>query len=388
VRDLIGIGISNAEIDAIFKALEMTVTGSGDHACAVGIPSWRGDLEREVDLIEEVARIHGLDQIPTPAPHAELVPDADDTAIRRTSQLRGRLVGLGLREIMNYTYLSPQLLNLFTLDRPDERVVLPNPLSQDQSVLRTSLLPQVVESLGRNANRQIRRAAFFEIGRTYHRGGDGTHRETSRVAVGLLGPVGRQGIDLRSPVGAEEMFLAVKGIWEALAGNQQVAGWSLEAGTIPGLRAGYATWIQVDGKPVGRLGLLQRTIAREWRITEPVGVFEVEAGVLIAADTARVRVQPVPVYPATARDLALVVDTAVTHRQVRDIVQSVSPKELENVELFDIFTGEGIGAGKKSLAYSFTYRSGERTLTDEQANRLHDEITDALLSGLKAEIRS
>ena len=388
VRDLTGMDVPDPEIEGIFRSLEMEVADAGDGACAVTVPSWRGDIRQEIDLVEEVARIYGLDKVPVSSPRSELVAGADDTPIRRTIQLRGRLVGLGLREIMNYSLLSPQLLDRFGLDAPTGRVVLPSPLSQDQSILRTSLIPQMVESLGRNANRQIREAAFFELGRTYHRGPDGALGETPRLTVGLLGPVGRSGIDRRRPVAPEEMFLAVKGVWEALAAAQQVADWQLVPGPSPALRDRFALEIRIGGRTAGRLGLLHRRIAREWRITEPVGVFEVTLEPLIAADTARVRVRPVPVFPAIVRDIALVVDETVRHQQVLEIVAAAAAKDLESVELFDIFRGEGIGAGRKSLAYSFTYRSAERTLTDEEANRLHEAVARALVDRLPAEVRA
>jgi phenylalanyl-tRNA synthetase beta chain len=132
---------------------------NGETAMAVA-PSFRLDLEREVDLVEEIARIHGVDNIPAKTPLAKVIPESDDSRVRAIAELRGRLQGLGISEIMNYTLVNHPLLDLFNKDNRESREELPHPISMDQSVMRTSLIPQLVESLGRNHSRQINEACF------------------------------------------------------------------------------------------------------------------------------------------------------------------------------------------------------------------------------------
>jgi phenylalanyl-tRNA synthetase beta chain len=388
VSALIGLEISGAEIRRLLEALALRVTAEDETSCTVEVPSFRGDLEREVDLIEEVARLHGLDKIPAPSPRAELVVGADDRRTRSLYDLRARLTGLGLQEIMNYSYTSTDLLDAFKLDDPQARVLLPNPLSQDHSVLRTSLIPQLVESLGRNAARQVNRVAFFEFGTVYHREAEGSHREEAMLAIGLMGSVGRTGVGSGTSATSGEAYLWAKGIWEAISSAQSVTSWELGSLHVPALEEGMSTEITGDGRRIGILGALDRSICSAWRISEPVVVLEVSLERLLEADNRRGDpVDEVPVFPAIRRDVAMLLDEAITHQRVLSVVEKVRPAELENIALFDVFSGKGIAAGRKSLAYAFTYRSPERTLTDEEANRLHDGVKSALQQDLAAEIR-
>ncbi len=389
IRDLIGLDLDADRIVAIFESLQLRVVQRDAEGCELEIPIFRGDLEREVDLAEEVARIHGLDRVPAPAPMARLIPGADDSDDQALSACRRTLVGLGLREIMNYSLTSPALLDLLAGDDPEKRVVMPHPLSQEQSVLRSSLLPQMGETLARNHARQIRSTAFFEVGRTYRRGGaEVAHEETVTLCIGLMGPTGRTGLDLRSPVDEEEMLLGLKGVWTTLARAHGFEGWTLAAEPSQSFEPGFSFLLRRGKALIGRLGLLPRKARQEWRFTEPVGLLEVDLQLLLEAEQRRtVSLRPVPAYPSVSRDIALIVDRAVKHEEILAIARKAAPKELEHVELFDIFEGKGIESGKKSMAYSFTYRSMDRTLTDEDANRFHEKVSAALVGGLNARIR-
>jgi phenylalanyl-tRNA synthetase beta chain len=387
VNEVIGLNAAGSDMRRIFSSLGLGVSENGVDACMVSVPTFRQDLEREIDLVEEFARIYGLDKIATPSPRAEIVPGASDRPVQAVQACRDALVGLGLREIMNYSFLSGALLDLFDPNDASRRVVLPNPYSADHSVLRNSLVPQMVETLGRNAARQIREAAFFEIGRVFDKKEDGTFHEENRLAIGLMGPVGRTGFDRQHPVSEEDMFLWVKGIWENLAQALSLEKVSLEASSFAGMEEGRSVAVQLDGKTIGRFGLVRSVLRKEWRLSEPVAVLEVQLDPLLGRIFVPRSFTPLATYPSVGRDMALIVDTSVRHEDILNIVKKVAPKELEQVELFDIFAGEGIGVGKKSMAYSFTYRSLERTLTDEEANRYHERVKDAVKKSLSVEIR-
>ena len=387
VQSLIGVAIDPAEIRAILASLGLEVTDRGEDACSVRIPLFRRDLEREVDLIEEVARIYGLDRIPSPDPRAELIMGADDRAVRRVRALRECLVGLGLREIMNYSTVSPEQLDRFGVDDRAARVVLPYPLSHDQSVLRTSLLPQMVETLGRNAARQIREASLFELGRTYFQDPDGATTEETRLAIGLFGPVGHGRMHKRDRLSDADMFLWLKGLWEHLAASQGFDDGRLTPVSRPCFREGFGAELGDGDAPVGWMGVVAPDLAEGWRMTDPAGILEVRVSPLIAGRDGRISAVPIVPYPAVTRDVALIVDDSVANQDILRIVETAAPKELESFDLFDIFSGEGISDGKKSVAYTFTYRAADRTLTDEEANGLHDGIKAALQDGLQAEFR-
>lgn len=387
VRSLLGMDASNDQMQKVFQSLHLSVVKSDDSICTVRIPSFRVDLEREVDLVEEFARIHGLDKIPLQAPKAALVPGADDKPIQALAACRQYLVGLGLRETMNYSFVSDRLLNLFDPSDVQQRVVLPNPVNLEQATLRPSLVPQLVESMGRNLARQVEETALFEIGRVFWLDEAGQPAEEELLSIGLMGPVGRTGVERRKAVSAEEMFLWIKGIWENLSAALNITSRAQEKVPVHCLEAGHAVELLVDGKPVGVMGLLKKDIRREWRMVGPVAVLEVQLAPLLTHVFKGKSFAPMAAYPSVSRDAALVVEQGVKHEDILKIVKKVAPKELERVELFDIFTGEGIGEGKKGMAYSFTYRSLTRTLTDEETNRYHELVKDALKKELGVEVR-
>ena len=393
-RGLLGTDVSDEEIASILESLEIPVVDRDDEGCTVSVPSFRRDIEIEADLVEEVARMHGLDRVPPATPFAGVVPDADDSVTRAVMMCRGNLVGLGLNEIVNYSFLSAAVLDLFCSGDAESRVVLPNPVSADYAVMRNSLVPQMVATLGHNAARQVGAAAFFEIGDVFLKERDGSIREEGRLCIGLMGDAGCVSGGAAGSTSAETVFLRTKGILEAVFGAQHVAGG--EGKLLPGMRTkpvdhAYfeperGVTIMAGSGPCGVLGLVKGSICSEWRLG-PVAVAEIAVEPL-TADAFRAPVlRDIPAYPSVARDMALVVDEAISHENIVAIVEKSAPEELTGMNLFDIFRGSGIARGKKSLAYSLAYRSLTRTLTDEDANRYHEAVKDVLKSKLDVEIR-
>jgi phenylalanyl-tRNA synthetase beta chain len=313
-------------------------------------------------------------------------------------------VGLGLSEIVNYSFVSDPLLDLFDTTDAATRVRLPNPVSADHALLRNSLLPHMVETLGRNLSRQVADAAFFEMGGVFLQSPEGGIREEERLSIGLMGKAGRVGIGRRAPVEPEEAFLALKGVVEALSAGQHATratagpasgpecpadGRALQfsAGQHPALEDGWAVSLSIAGRPWGVMGLLKRELRGRWRMLEPVAVAEVGLDPLLDRAFEVPDLQAVPRFPSVVRDVALIVDDRVTHDSIIRTIWRNAPNELTRAELFDIFRGRGIGAGKKSLAYSLVYRSPRGNLTDEDANAYHATIKEALKRDLSAEIR-
>jgi len=391
VRDLIGTDIPDDEIVTILESLELPVVDRDDAGCTVRAPSFRRDIEIEADLIEEVARIHGLEEVPAAIPFAGVVPDADDSATRAVIMCRRNLAGLGLNEIANYSFLSAEMLDLFRADDAESRVLLPNPVSADYAVMRNSLVPQMVAALGRNAARQIPAAAFFEIGDVFIKEKDGSIGEEGRLCIGLMGNAGDSSAAAPSP---EEVFLRVKGIVEAVFRAQHVV---CERGErLSGLHTreldhayfepGRGVTVMAGESPCGIMGLVRKAARSEWRLG-PVAVAELELEPLKANAFRPPVLREIPAYPSVTRDMALIVDESVSHANIVAIVEKIAPEELTSMNLFDIFRGSGIARGKKSLAYSLTYRSLTRTLTDEDANRYHETVKNALRDKLDVEIR-
>ncbi len=422
VRDLLGVAIADAAVAGVFEALALPVVERRPDGCAVRIPTFRPDLEAEVDLIEEVARLHGLDKIPAAPPAARLGMGVDDRPIRAALACREALAGLGLVEIMNYSLVSERLLGLCAPGPTPWRLAVPRPISADQAVLRDALLPQMLETLGRNRARQVDQAALFEIGRVFFRTDAGAPVEEERLAVGLMGPVGRSGPAMPS-LGVEggdprrdpsdmEVYLWIKGLIEALcrrlgfrigdrpAAAGAPAGLALApfdpavcglppaaAGAAGALADDRRLLVLLDGAPCGVLGLVREALRREWRLTSPVALLELRLAPLLARSAAVPAAVRPPVFPAVVRDLALRVPRAARHGDLAAAIWGAAPRELTALRLFDRFEASEIGPASKSLAYSLTYRAEDRTLTDEEVNRLHETLKDRLRGALGVEIR-
>ncbi len=387
ISSLLGVDLTNNDLEKIFTSLELQILKSRPDFCTVAIPSFRPDLEREVDLAEECARIYGIDNIPESNPQAFIVPDASDPADKAKSVCRANMVGLGMREIMNYSLVSIELLDIFDKTNDTVRVKLPHPISEDQSILRTSLIPQLVESLGRNHTRQIKNASFFEIGRVFHLNPKGVISEEDRISIGIMGPRGRTGLDRFKPTNADEMFIWIKGVVTSLLRAQKIDNPEFVAEEYPSLSSSHSARIIIDGSNAGRIGIIKSSISGNWRIKEPIAVAELQLNAITARLFEQCAYEPISTQPAIERDMAVVADNNVRHAEILSVIKAFAPDILEKVELFDIFTGKGIPENCKSMAYTLTYRDQTRTLTDKQANKYHNKIKNALREQLGVDIR-
>ncbi len=412
VKKLLGKKIPARTISSIFESLALPVSDRNTKSCTVEAPSFRPDINNEADLIEEVVRIYGLDKIPAPSPKCLIVPDVDDAPTRAVMRCRSHLVGLGLSEIMNYSFLSEQLLDRFNSGETDQRVILQRPTSAEYAILRNSLLPQMGETLARNHSRQIREAAFFELGRVFFRSHNDEQvmlREEERLAIGLMGPVGWSGFDKQKVTEDQDMFLWLKGIFESLCSSLSIQKRSrqivnrcdgdLSFRTLTGninlvkdfpvdcLEKNRSVLILLDEVICGIFGLVNRDIRKEWRLTEPVAILETRLQPLLQYVFKTPALMPIPAYPSVVRDIAVIVDERVTHDNIVSAIDKIALKELTSIQLFDIFRSEQIGEGYKSMAYSMTYCSLDRTLTDDEVNTFHIAIKAGIRKQLKAEIR-
>lgn len=383
IRDLIGVDLPADTMRTYFERLGLTVLEETPEGCTLRIPGFRGDLTREVDLTEEIARLNGLDQIPAPPPCARIVPEASDAPVRRAMKLWKHLANQGFLEIMNYSLTAPEMLNRLDPAQQDLQVRLPNPISQDQSVLRTSLLPQMAETLARNHARQNAELAFFEMGTVFLKSGSGVHEET-RICFGQMGPVRRPLLQKQQPITDEEAFYSLKGQLEAFLASERVQKVTFAPLSDSTFAPGQAAEIFVGGQSAGRIGLLNPASREAWKIFEPVALAEIRLDLLPAAPMPLM--QPVPTFPATTRDTALIVDRSVTHAEILRVIDSAKAYELERVELFDVFAGKKLGEHRKSMAYRFTYRNPKKTLTDQAVEKMHGKIESRLVETLSAEI--
>lgn len=387
-QEVIGLPLTADAMREILLALGLRVTAEEPAATTFAVPSWRGDLLREADLIEEVARLHGLDRLPEILPAAIAVPGADDAPARAEALCRQTLLGFGLNEAMHYSFLAAAELDAFDPAGAPARLTLPNPVSADFAVMRDSLLLQLTAALGRNHARQIEAPALFEIGRVFGRdAADGSPHEETRLAMGFCGPFGRQTIDRRRPVGNEEALLWLKGLIEALLARLHAGEPTLTPAACSAFEPGWSAEIALDGAAIGRLGLVRAALRHPWRLHAPMAVAEMRLAPLLAHVGSLAPLRPVPAYPAVRRDLALVVPPEVTHAGIVQAIRAVAPGELTDIRLFDMFVPEELRGVRRCLAYSLEFRSAERTLTDDEVNKACREIIAAVKESLGVEVR-
>ncbi len=385
INALIGTDLSVDVMKGILDRLSIRIEGDNGKTATARIPSFRMDIDRDIDLVEEVARVYGVNHIPAHPPLTRVVSGNSDARPRSISALRSRLQGLGVSEIMNYTLVGHPLLDLFNTENRTEREELPHPVSEDQSVLRPSLIPQLVESLGRNRARQVDAACFYEMGQVFKRVSE-TPVQEEVVSLGMMGPVGRMPLSRRPAVSDEEMFVWVKGLVEQLLAARPLDHATFQAADRPEFASGQCVQVERGGKTIGVLGLVKKSACDRWRLSQPLAAAELSLNALLAeAFTIRSTEYPA-VFPSMTRDIALVLDESITHADVVVAVEKANPKDMESFTMFDAY--KGVKAGKKSIAYSFIYRSAMRTLTDSEVNKTHRNLTRFLCEQLGACVRN
>lgn len=253
-------------------------------------------------------------------------------------------------------------------------------------MLRTSLLPQVVETLSFNRSRQVEALAVFEVGKTFETSSDGVS-EFTMIGLGLMGPTRRAALERQKQVSDLEAFLNLKGeielIFSTLGCRKDI---TFVPSDDPTFTAGQAAEILLKDKVIGRIGLLNPEASDAGKFSGPIALGEVQFLPLLPTEGQPVKMDPIPDQPAVTRDVALLVDASCQHQDVLSIVNEQRPKDLIDVAVFDVFTGEKLGENRKSMAYRFTYRNPRKTLTDKAVEKMHRRIEDRLMSELPAKI--
>ena len=390
---LLGIKIPHAEQVALLGKLGFEAGAQTNDSCAFTVPSWRVDMKRETDLIEEIERLHGLAKTPATPPRGAIGTNAFDSIYDQIGEVRRILAGLGLNEAQGQTLIAKSEVR----NAKDEEIVaLANPLSSDMDVLRPSLLPGLIHSLRHNVTRKNYDVALFEIGRVFLRKAESAKRagsetgapiEERRVAIALTG---QRALNFWSGADRDAKFdvTDAKGLVEELLEQFGVRGIVFtrrEAAT--GLFLESAT-ITLGGKlPLGELGLVSPVLAKKYDLRDAVLLAELNLDQLLARRNAAKSFKALPQFPSSRRDVAMLVPEAVTHDAVLQTVKQAKAPNLEAVELFDVFRGKNVPEGQKSLAYAFTYRGTDKTLTDADVNAAHAKVVDALKAQLQAELR-
>ena len=386
---ILGTAVKAAEATAIFKGLEMTVKKEGKGVLSVTPPPFRVDLWREIDLIEEIARIHGFDKIPVTVPAIPVPGDLHDRKREFETAVRDALNGLGFTEALNYSFVSPSSADALGLAEGDEGrrfVRIANPLTEDQSVMRTTLLYGLLETMRRNVNAGSPDLKLFELGKVFiARGEAELPREVDKIALLVSGS--RYGENWHFPSLPAD-FYDIKGALETLAAFLRAGELRFEAATdIPWLHPGRAARVFSGGKGIGSFGELHPDAAARMDLRGRAFVCEIEAEPLGEGATAAVCYRDYSRFPSMTRDVAFLVGMEAEAAKMIGLARSAGEELLETVDVFDVYSGEGIPGGMKSLGLRFTYRSASKTLTDEETGQAHGRIVKKIVESTGARIR-
>lgn len=383
IARLLGVDIPATRVAAILSGLDMQVQAEADGSgWLVTPPSRRFDIAIEEDLIEEVARIHGYDQVPVRAPSGALAPTLPSEARLSDSRLRHALAARGWQEALTFAFVERDLLATWQL--ADGAIALANPLSAELAVMRTRLLPGLVQALAYNRARQMPRLRLFELGRRFHTE-SGQVIEADSLALAGCGPA--QAEHWGHKPAREFDFHDLKGELEALIGmGGEPSAWRFRASDqVPWLHPGRAAQILHNDQVVGVIGTLHPSLIKALDLDEDIQVAEVDLAALRQARVPRAR--PLSRYPQVRRDLALVVPVDVSWQAIAETVRRAVGEDLEQLLAFDEYRGAGVGEGCKSLAMGLILRNPSRTLVDADADQAVARALAAVGEEFQAQLR-
>ena len=390
INAVLGIELSREEMGSMLQSLEIKVEGSGDVMTVTG-PSVRQDLVQEEDYIEEIARMYGYDKLPVTMPKSN-----NEAGVPYGWQLRDlirdSLCAMGLNEIQTYSFVSPKSVdNVRIAEDSWERafVQIINPLGEENSVMRTILTPNMLEVLARNYNRKIEKAKAFEIRNTFmasELNRDHLPDEEYSLCIGMYG----KGEDFFSLKGVVCELLAILGIREPIFIAESEYG-PYHPGRCARISVEASEEMKavgVDTEELGIMGEIHPDVAEKYGMKgERIYCCEIMCGALERKANTEIVYTPLPRFPSTARDIALLVDEDMEVGRIEAVIKEFGGRILEDVRLFDVYRGQQVDEGKKSVAFSLIYRDKDKTLTDEEVTEVHSGVLDALKDKLNAVLR-
>lgn len=384
ITQMLGMEMDPAQVEQLLNALELTTTRDGGSEgvaqWTVNVPSHRFDISLEVDLIEELARLYGYNNLPVRYPQARLAPQGKPETRGDLPTLRRLLVARGYQEAITYSFIDPKLFELFSPGV--EPLLLANPISSDMAAMRASLWPGLVKALQHNLNRQQDRVRLFESGLRFV-GQLGDLKQQPMIAGVVTGSRlpegwanGRDGVD----------FFDVKADVEALLGySGALSDFTFSAGKHPALHPGQTAAIERDGKLVGYLGAIHPELAKALDLDRPVFLFELVLGDVVEGRLPKF--SELSKFPETRRDLALIAGRDVASSAVLEVIRDNAGEWLTDLRLFDVYQGKGIDPDRKSLAVGLTWQHPSRTLNDDEVNAALQNILTSLEQRLNTTLR-
>ncbi|WP_019154760.1 phenylalanine--tRNA ligase subunit beta [Robertmurraya massiliosenegalensis] len=383
INRVLGTAITVQEVESIFTRLQFETSVDND-IMTVTVPTRRGDITIEEDLIEEVARLYGYDQIPSTLPIGSATPGHLTTYQQKRRAVRHYLEGAGLYQAVTYSLTSVGKSTQFALETR-EPIKLAMPMSEERSHLRLSIIPQLLEVVKYNVARQNDRVALYEAGPVFlANGSDELPNEKERLAGAITGLWEQHQWQGEKK---EVDFYVIKGILEGLfekLGLEQKI--EYRQAVVEGMHPGRTAEVYLAGESIGFVGQVHPTVQKDLDLKETY-VFELCLEAILTEAVAPLQYQSIPRYPSITRDIALVVDKEKVAGELESIIVEAGGKLLKDVHVFDLYEGEHMESGKKSIAFSLKYFDPEKTLTDEDVTKVHEKVLTAVKEKAGAVLR-
>lgn len=383
INNVIGTNLTVQDVEAIFERLQFAVNVE-ENVITVTAPTRRGDIKIEEDLIEEVARLYGYDNIPKTLPFGSATPGKLSDYQDKRRIVRQYLEGAGLYQAVTYSLTSEEKAAQFALEKRDF-IRLAMPMSEDRSILRLSIMPQLLEVVKYNSARQNESLAVYETGAVFLANGNEVLPEEQEHLAGAITGLWHS----HSWQGEKKAvdFYVLKGILEGLFAKLGLSeSVTYVQAKVDQMHPGRTAEIHLNGERIGFVGQVHPTMQKELDLKDTY-VFELSLKAVLEEATAALRYEAIPRFPSITRDIALVVDKETVSGVLKDVIQQAGGTLLKEVSVFDLYEGERMEEGKKSIAYSLKYMDPERTLTDEEVTKVHTQVLEALKTQAGAVLR-
>ncbi|UPA30249.1 phenylalanine--tRNA ligase subunit beta [Terrisporobacter glycolicus] len=373
----IGIDLSLDGFVKILKDLEFKCDLKSDDEIVIEVPPFRLDIEQEADIYEEIARIYGFENIPSEQLEGNATAGVKTPQQKFMDKIKDTATSIGLYEILTYSFVSPKSLDKIKLPEDDKKrdyITLINPLGEDTSVMRTTMMPSMLNVLYTNVSRKVESGLAFECGHTFTPQ-EGLPIETNHLCVGMYG----KDVD----------FFVLKGALETILDSVGFENYEIIPETNnTTFHPGRCATIMYNNIYIGTFGEVHPEVIDNYNLGQRVYLAELDLDLIFENSDRTIIYNPLPKYPSTSRDIALLVKDDVIVKQIEDIIKANGEDLLESYKLFDVYKGSQIADGYKSIAYSIIYRSKDKTLTDEDVNKVHQNIIRELEEKLDAKLRS
>ena len=377
INKLLGVNVPMDQFINILESLEFKCNLVSSEVLELEVPTFRLDITEDADILEEIARIYGYNNIPSASLEGNATAGVKTEKQKFIDNVKSNSIACGLNEILTYSFVSPRGVDKINLPADDEKrnfVKIMNPLGEETSVMRTTLIPNMLDVISTNISHKVEEVSAFECGNTFIPQ-EGLPIETKKYCVGMYGK--------------EVDFFVLKGVIESVLNNVGLKGYEIEPETTNlTFHPGRCAKIVYNNIYIGTFGELHPDVIENYNLGQRVYVAEINIDTVFENLNLTKSYNPLPKYPSTSRDIALIVKDEVFVKQIEDIIKANGEDLVESYKLFDVYKGAQIEEGHKSIAYSITYRSKDKTLIDEDVAKVHEKILSELSEKLNANLRS